>query len=322
MKTQLQIKEVLSCILFFILVLIVQTGWAVEYPSKVLTLVHPAGPGGSSDITFRAVTSVAADYLGQPIVMKMMPGGGGAIGSEFVARSAPDGYTLLCAGPSWNTNPPAIEGRSKGPNDLLGVCRVNYSAGMIIVRSDSPFRTFKELLAWARANPETLVYGNTGIWGGADILWKKIKLKTGIITRDIPHDGGGQNLLALLGGQVQVAGLLGTQSFPQIKAGKLRVLAVCDHKRDPDLPAVPTAIEEGVEAVDINWRGIAVPKGTPRPIIEKLGSAVKKMTENESVIAMIKKLGDDIQFLGPDEFNKFWTDEYEGLKSLAKEFKK
>ena len=295
---------------------------AQDYPTKPILMVNPGGVGGSTDLTMRAVTSVAKEYLGQPIVVETRPGGGGSIGTEFVARANPDGYTLLCGGPNWNSTLPAIDNTSKGPDDLVAVCRINYTSGVLVARADAPFKTFKEMVEWAKANPGKLVFGHTGPWGGADVSWKIITEKTGIKSRVVPHEGGGPALIAILGGQIQVSGIAGTQGIAHIKSGKLRGLAIMAEKRDPDLPDVPTVLEEGINCAYPNWRGVLAPKGTLRPIVEKLAVAFKKMTENETVIKMIKGFGDDIQYLGPDEFTKVWRQEYEAYKELAKTFKK
>jgi len=295
---------------------------AQDYPTKPVTLVIPVGAGGSHDLTARAVTSVAADYLGQPIIIQLKPGGGGAIGSELVVKAPPDGYTLLFGGPGWSTTLPAIEGRSKGPDDLVAVCRINYSPTIIVARADAPYKNFKEMVEWAKANPGKLIFGNTGPWGAVDTPWKMIMKETGITTKVVPYDGGGPALMAILGGHVDVSGGFTAALLPHIIAGKLRPLAVLDNKHDPDLPNVPTAMEEGVNVVFLIWRGVLAPKGTPRPIIDKLAGAFKKMTEDKSVVPMIKRFGDDIHFLGPDEFAKVWREEYEAHKELGKVFKK
>ena len=295
---------------------------AQEYPTKPVTLVIPFGAGGSHDLTARTVTSVAADYLGQPMLVQLKPGGGGAIAADFVAKAAADGYTLLFGGSGPNTTLPAIEGRSKGPDDFVAVCRVNYSPAVIIARADAPYKTFKEMLAWAKANPGKLVFGNTGPWGAGDLSWKMIVKETGIDTKNVPHDGGGPALVALLGGHVDVSGLFSAQTLPHIQAGKLRPLAVTDIQRDPAMKNVPTCKEEGVNIFYVMWRGTLAPKGTPRAVVDKLAVAFKKMTEDKSVVPMVKKLGDEINYLGPDEFAKFWREEYETQRELGKMFKK
>jgi tripartite-type tricarboxylate transporter receptor subunit TctC len=295
---------------------------AQDFPTKPVTLIVPYGPGGSFDLTGRALVSVAMDYLGQPLVFQLKPGGGGVIGSDMVAGAAPDGHTILFAGPGPNSTIPAIEGRSKGPDDLAAVCRINYSPPIIMVRSDAPFKTFKDVVDWAKANPGKMTFGHTGVWGAADLPWKQIRLLTGIVTRDVPHTGGGPALLALLGGQVQVASPMGTQAKPHIKAGKLRPLAIMDIQRDPELPDVPTLKELGINVTYFLWKGIAAPKATPRPIIDKLALAFKKMTEDNSFVTMVKQFGDDIQYLGPDELAKVWKEEFETHKKLGQMMKK
>jgi tripartite-type tricarboxylate transporter receptor subunit TctC len=303
-------------------VLNLQFLYAQEFPTKPITLVIPLGAGGSHDLTARAVTSVAVDYLGQPIIIQLKPGGGGAIGSDLVSKAAPDGYTLLFGGPGWSTTLPAVEGRSKGPDDLAAVCRINYTAPLIIARPDAPYKTLREMVTWAKANPGKLVFGHSGPWGASDLPWKMIMKEAGITTKVVPYDGGGPQLIAILGGHIDVASTFLAQSLPHLRAGKLRPLANLDTKRYPDLPDVPTAQEEGVNVVYTMWRGVLAPKGTPRPIIDKLAAAFKKMAEDKTVTAMIKQFGDDIQYLGPDEFAKVWRAEYELHKELGKMYKK
>jgi tripartite-type tricarboxylate transporter receptor subunit TctC len=298
------------------------TGAEKEFPTKPVTLIIPVGAGGSHDLTARAVTSVAINYLGQPIIVQLKPGGGGAIGSEIVAKSAPDGYTLLFGGMGWSTTYPAVEGRSKGPDDLMAVCRINYSPTIIAARPDLPFKTFKEMLAYAKANPDKLIFGNTGPWGQADLPWKMIGKETGIKTKNVPYDGGGPALLAVLGGHADMTGGLVTALLPHIRSGKLRALATLDYKREEQLPDIPTAKEEGVNVVNLMWRAVLAPKGTPRPVIDKLAHAFKQMTEDKSVISMIKQFGDEIQYLGPDEFGKLWREEFENQRELGKSLKK
>ncbi len=314
--------KMISAVVLAVFILGFQGVYAQDYPTKPITMIIPVGAGGSHDLTARAVTSVAADYLGQPIIIQLRPGGGGAIGSEMVAKAAPDGYTLEFGGPGWSSIFPAIEGKSKGPDDLVAVCRINYSPTVIIARPDAPFKTFKEMIAWAKSNPGKLVFGNTGPWGASDTPWKMIMKEAGITSRVVPHDGGGPALIALLGGHVDVAGLFTAQSLPHIQTGKIRPLAVLGDKREKEMPNVPTAKEEGVNVVFLMWRGVLAPKGTPKPIIDKLAAAFKKMTEDKSVIPMVNRLGDDMHFLGPDEFGKAWREEYETYKELGKVFKK
>ncbi len=295
---------------------------AQEFPTKPVTLIIPFGPGGASDLTARAFFGAAHEYLGQPVIIQLKPGGGGAIASDIVAKAPPDGYTLLMGGPGPNTTLPAIEGRSRGPDDLAAICRINYNAMLTLVPANAPYKTMQEFIQYAKANPNKLRFGHAGIWGGPDLLWKSIQIKAGITAKIIPYDGGAEALIALLGGHIDVACLFPTQSTPHIKSGKIRALAVSDSKRDPDFPDVPTLQEAGVDVVSIVWKGVLAPKATPRPVIDKLALAFKKMSEDKSSVAMIRQLGDNFHYMGPDELTKFWREEYEAHKELGKVFKK
>ena len=162
-----------------------------------------------------------------------------------MAKSAPDGYTLLFGGMGWSTTYPAVEGRSKGPDDLMAVCRINYSPTIIAARADLPFKTFKEMLAYAKANPDKLIFGNTGPWGQADLPWKMIGKQTGIKTKNVPYDGGGPALLAVLGGHADVTGGLVTALLPHIKSGKLRALASSTTSGKKNCPTFPPPRKKG-----------------------------------------------------------------------------
>jgi tripartite-type tricarboxylate transporter receptor subunit TctC len=301
---------------------------AQEYPAKPITLIIPFGPGGGHDLLFRAVTSVASDYLGQPILIKLMPGGGGAIGADAAAKATPDGYTLFAGGNIPSTTLPAIEGRGKGPDQMEPVCRVNYNPTIIISRPDAPFKTWKEMMEWVKANPGKLVVGTPGPWSPPDVVWKHFTKEIGASVKMVPFDGGGPLITAMLGGHIDAGSALPIIYSPFKNTGKINALLTLEEKRLPDLPDVPTSAEEGVPgASTINmlgrsWRGVMAPKGTPQPVIDKLAAAFKKMTEDKSVAAMIKLYGDEIHYLGPEDFGKAWKSEFDVYKELGKSFKK
>jgi len=299
---------------------------AAEYPSKPVTLIVPSGPGSATDILMRAVTSVAADYLGQPIIVKLVPGGGGAIGSDQVAKAPADGYTLLAGSSAWSTGLPAIEGRSKGPDDLVPVCRINYSPTLIIAKPDAPFKTYKQMMDWMKANPGKLTAGNPGPWTPPDVVFKYLMKATGASFKNVPFQGGGEVTVALLGGHLDLATAIPSMAMPYKGTGKFTFLLFLDEKRHPDFPDVPTGSEEGLDkginTLGCAWRGILVPKGTSAPIIEHLAVAFKKMTEDKSVQGILQKAGERIYYLGPEEFRKVWQAEYEAYKDLGKLYKK
>jgi len=285
-----------------------------EYPTKPIVLVVPSSAGSASDLIMRAVTSVAHDYLGQPIVIKLMPGGGGAIGSDLVAKSAPDGYTLLAGVSTWSTGLPAIEKRSKGPEDLQPVCRINYSPTIIAARPDAPFKNFKEMMAWIKANPGKLLVGTPGPWSPPDVVWKFLMKEEGINVKVVPFQGGGRMTAALLGGHIDVGHSIPSMAMNFRGTGKMVFMVILDDKRLEELPEVPTSIEEGLDprinSLGKAWRGVLAPKGTPRPIIERLATAFKKMCEDKTVKSIFKRYGEKIAFLGPDELREEWWKEY------------
>lgn len=304
------------------LVLAASTAAAQEFPARPVTLVIPVGAGGSHDLTARALVAVIPQYLGQPMLVELRPGGGGAIGSTQVAGAKADGYTLLFGGPGWSSALPAIEGRSVGPDRLVAVARVNYSPIILLARPDAPFKTLKEMVEWAKTHAGELVHGHTGPWGASDLPMKQMMREHNFQAKLVPHDGGGPAFLAILGGHIQTTFALTAQSLPHLKAGKLRALAVMDTKRHRELPDVPTSVEQGVNVTYTIWRGVLAPKATPRPVVEKLADAIKKTTEDKSFQALIRQLGDDPGYLGPDEFAKVWQQEYDVHKEIAKAFKK
>ena len=326
MGTELRVNKGLLLLALFLSILCCDVSHSEEFPTKPITIVIPQPPGGASELIFRAVTSVATNYLGQPIINRIMPGGIGAIGSDFVAKSPPDGYTLVAGELGWSTALPAIEGRSKGPDDLVAICRINYNPTIICAKPDVPFKTWKQLMAWARENPGKLTVGTPGPWSPPDMGWKLIAKETGIKVRIVHFVGGGAMFLALLGGHVDVAHARPIQYYPYRGTGKITPVLLLDEARHRYLPDVPTSIEEGlskqINVVSRPWEGVLAPKGTPRPIIEKLAAAFKKMVEDAKVISMLREFGDEVNYLGSDEFSKYWREEYEYYKELGKTFKK
>jgi len=293
------------------------TARAQEFPTKPIELVLPYGPGGSHDLTARALVSVAQPYLGQPLVVALKPGGGGAIGSQYVLKAKPDGYTLLFGGTGPNSIFALVQKAPIGPDRFTAVARINYSPAVFAVRADAPWKSFREVIQYTRQNPGKLNFANTGTWGAADFPMRMVARATGIEYNNIPYDGGGPALLAVLGGHAEASFQFSAQLLPHIGAGKMRALAVSDAKRIPQLPDVPTLREEGVDVVFTQWRGVAAPKGTPAAVVERLEAALRQMTQDRSFQALIQQLGDEVHFLGAREFEAAWRQEYETFAKVV-----
>ena len=210
---------------------------AQEFPTKPVELVLPFGPGGSHDLTARAVASVAQPHLGQPLLVVLRPGGGGAVGSQAVIRAKPDGYTLLFGGSGPNTTFALVQKAPIGPDQFTPVARINYSAPILATRTDAPFKSFKELVEYAKKNPGKVNFANSGPWGAADLPMRMIGRAAAFEYNNIPHDGGGPALLAVLGGHADITFGFTAQLMPQIAAGKIRPLVITDVRRHPDLPS-------------------------------------------------------------------------------------
>jgi tripartite-type tricarboxylate transporter receptor subunit TctC len=292
-------------------------GPAQEFPTKPVELVLPFGPGGSHDLTARAIVSVAHQYLGQPLVVVLKPGGGGAVGSQYVTKAKADGHTLLLGGTGPNTIFALVQKAPTGPDQFTPVARINYSPTIFAVRGDAPWKSLREVIAYAKQNPGKLSFANTGPWGAGDFPMRMVARAAGIEYANVPYDGGGPALLAVLGGQADASFQFSAQLLPHIAAGKIRPLAVSDTKRMAQLASVPTIAEEGVDVTFTMWRSVLAPKGTPQAVVEKLEGVFKQISVDPSFQALIKQLGDEIHFQGAKEFEATWRQESESFAKIV-----
>jgi tripartite-type tricarboxylate transporter receptor subunit TctC len=191
------------------------------------------------------------------------------------------------------------------------------------VQSDSPFKSMQDVIDYAKANPGKLSFGNSGSWSVTDLMWRWFELKADIKTRNVTFAGGGETIIALLGGHIQISLIGPPQSLPHYRAGKLRPLAIEAPIRYKEFPTIPTMKELGYNnGLEGLWKAVLAPKGTPTPIINKLATGFKKMTEHKQAIDALAKLGENFDYMGPDEFAKYWREDYAIYKDMAKMFKK
>ena len=297
------------------------TSWTVasaqEFPAKPIELAVPYAAGGSHDLTARALASVAHQYLGQPMVVVLKPGGGGAPGSQYVIRAKPDGYTLMLGGSGPNTIFALVQKAPIGPDQFTSIARINYSPAVFAVRTEAPWKSFRDVVEHMKKNPGKFNFANTGTWGAGDFPMRMVARATGVEYNNIPYDGGGPALLAVLGGHADGSFLYTAQLLPQIGAGKMRPLAVSDTRRHRDLPNIPTLREEGVDIVFTQWRSVLAPKGIPQPIAQKLEAGFRQVTEDSSFQALVKQLGDEIHFQSGKEFEATWRQEWDGFAKVV-----
>ena len=290
---------------------------AQDFPTKPIELVIPYGPGGSHDLTARAIASVAQTHLGQPLLVVLKPGGGGAVGSQHVIRAKPDGYTIMLGGTGPNTIFALVQKAPIGPDQFTPIARINYSPPVFAVRSEAPWKTMREALEYMKKNPGKFNFANTGPWGAGDFPMRMVAKAAGVEYNNIPFDGGGPATLAVLGGHADATFSFTAQLMPQVTAGKMRALAVTGPARIRELPQTPTFKEEGVDVVFTMWRSVMGPKGIPPAVVAKLETAFRKISEDKQFQEQIRQLGDDIQFQASKEFEATWRQEWDAFGRIV-----
>ena len=248
-----------------------------DWPSRPVRFIVPFAPGAANDLIARAVGSKLADIWGQSVLVDNRPGGGTVIGSDLVARSPADGYTLLQIGLAHAVNPSVI---AKLPYDSLRdftmVAQTGESPFVMVSNVSLPVKNVRELVAMAKAKPGTLAYGSTGSGGTSHLMGELLKSMAGIDVIHVPYKGLSPALTEVIGGQIQYSFGSWSTVGPFVKAGKLRALAVTSAKRSPVTPDLPTIAEEGYKGYDATpWWGIAGPGGIPRPLLARINTGVR-----------------------------------------------
>jgi tripartite-type tricarboxylate transporter receptor subunit TctC len=263
--------------------LVATTAVAQGYPARPVTIIVPYAVGGTTDIVARMVAQQIGNGLGQPLVVDNKTGGAGAIGWGTVARSAPDGYTLLTTEMSM-TVAPAIQ-QQLPFDEKKGFAHIATAASaphVLVVNPAVPAKTLREFIAHAKANPGKLNYGSGGNGTNTHLGGELFKREAGVSLVHIPYRGAGAVLQDLMGGQVQALVTSLPTALPHIKSGKLRALVVTSAKRSPLLPDVPSAPEAGLPKFVMDfWVGFAAPAGTPAPVVEQLNKAIVAAVSSE-----------------------------------------
>ena len=261
---------------------------AQEYPSRPIRLLVGFAAGGSTDVFARAIAPRLQALLGQPVVIENRPGAGGNIATEATARSAPDGYTLLLGtiGPL-AINPTLYGNLSFDPlKDLTPVSLIGEVPNVLAVPVDRPFRSVADIIAAAKARPEALNFGSSGIGSAGHLAAEQLNLMAGIRTTHVPYRGGGALLPELIAGRVDYAFTTALNGIPQAEAGKLRILGVPNGKRVPLLPDIPTIAESGLPGFDgVDWAAMMAPPGLPAPILAKLNAAMQSVLKDPELVA-------------------------------------
>lgn len=283
-------------------------GVLAAFPEKPVRLVIGFPAGGPLDQHARLLVDKLQAILGQPIIVDYKPGAGGSVGAETVAKSPPDGYTLMLA----NTGVLVINGAlyTKLPyntlRDFVPLARTAMQPLALLVNNNVPAKTLKEFNDYARANPGKLNYGSAGNGGISHLVPEMFKTATGVFMVHIPYRGSAPAFTDLMGGQVQFMAESIAQAANYHKQGKVRALAVTSKERNPALPDIPTAIESGLEGFEVvGFYGFLAPAGTPKDVVTRLSDAMKQVLTNPEVRNRMVSQGADPAFLDSDDFGKF-----------------
>ncbi len=282
---------------------------AKEWPTqKPITIIVPFVPGGSSDITARSVTQGLSERLGQTVVADNRPGANSAIGAQALARSEPDGYTMMVGSiGTFAINEALFKNLSYNPSkDFRFLTQAVRNPNVLVTAPNFPVNSVQELLDHAKKHPGTISYANSGTGSSDQLSAILFRQKTGTTGMDVPYRGGGAAIADLLGSQVNASFQNLGAVLTHIKGGKLKALAVTGAERVPDLPDVPTLKELGYDDIVVySWQGFAVPRDTPDEIVNKLSAALRETLKQEDVTKKLNGLGFEVVANTPEEFTKF-----------------
>lgn len=300
---------------------------SVDFPvkGKPITIIVPNAPGGTNDITARLMAPVLEKELGTPVVVVNKPGAGTQIGLTEGALAVPDGYTLAMTSLPGTLTVYMDPDRKAVPQirEMQRVALHNQDVGAVVVNAQSPYRTVKDLVDAAKANPGGLKASTDGLMDADHMATLYFKKKTGANFRLVHFDGGGPATTALAGGHVDVRiGKVGSV-YAMLKAGKVRIIGIMDKERSKYCPDVKTLEEDGYK--DYTWynmTGVSAPKGTPRGIIDILSNAIKKTVDSDESKKRLSGVALTGRFMGPDEFAAYWKELEKLFEPLISEAKK
>lgn len=309
-------------LLFLVFSMISSISFAQEvWPSKPITMIIPFPPGGVADTVGRPVADALSRTLGQPVVVENRAGAGGGVGMAAAARSKPDGYTILMALSSISIIPEADKILGKQPSFELSqfkpIARFTADPTVLVVRADSPWKTYSDFLIAMKKEPGKYNFGSSGNYGTMHVPMEMLKANQQFFMVHIPYSGAGPAIVGLLGGQVDAIATGPSSIVQYIKSGKVRALAHWGGGRLASLPDVPSFKEMGVPIEFAQWAGLFVPSDTPPAVINKLRDASKIAANDERVRTVINNAGSPIQYLDAPEFKAYWDLDAKQLKEAV-----
>jgi tripartite-type tricarboxylate transporter receptor subunit TctC len=286
--------------------------WGQTYPSKPVRMIVPFAPGGNVDINARAVAPAMSEVLGQTVIVDNRAGAGGIIGSDVVAKSPPDGYTVLMASNSVYGVAPNLYRNTYNPTrDFTGVVLLSSVPFVIVVHPSVPARSVKEMVAVAKQDPKRLTLASAGVGTTNHLVGELFQMTVGTRMTPIPYKGSGPALVDLVAGHVDVHVDQLTSSIGYVRSHRIRAIAVTTNRRSPSLPDVPTLDEGGLKGFDATTAtGILSPAGTPREVVGRLHTAALDALKRPAVRERFTSLGAEIIGGGPDQFTAYVKDDF------------
>ena len=293
---------------------------AVDYPNKTIKIVVPFTAGSATDIMARVVGERLSASLGQSVIVDNRPGAGGTLGSALVAKSEADGYTLLVVSTGHVVNPILYPGLSYDTvADFAGVSPLASLPNVLVVGSGSPFKSVKDLIAAAKAKPDSLNYASAGVGSATHVNAEKFRSVAGIQVTHIPFKGTPETIVETSSGRVDFMFTPVLASISTIRDGRMRALAVSTAKRSSAMPDVPTVAEAGLPGFVFDfWIGLLAPAKTPRAVVNKLNAEIAKILEQPAVKERMAKLGAESMPMKPEQFDAYIKEEFITLGAVMK----
>ena len=293
-----------------------------DYPKRAVTIIVPYAAGGGADMMARATAAFLEKELKQPFVVTIKAGASGAVGQAELARSKPDGYTIMITSTGGCTLAPHMNDVGYTNKEFAPIAQIADVPSIIATHKGAPYKTFKELVDYAEKNPETkLTYGTSGTGSIHNVAMEGFVAGVGKkgLFKHLPFKGGSEAVTALLGQHSNLTVAIATEIIPQMNSGDFIPLAISAPARYPLTPNVPTLKELGYKedtAIWSTWYGFAAPAGTPPAIIQKLEAAIQKATQDPAFIASFKNINQPIEFMGSKDFTAKWMKAYDQNKKI------
>jgi tripartite-type tricarboxylate transporter receptor subunit TctC len=293
---------------------------AQSWPARPVKIIVPFAAGGPADIYARALAEKLQGTLGQPFVVEDKPGAGSIVGTDFVAKSAPDGYTLLLMSNTHTVNESLIPDKPfLLMRDFVPVAPVNYSDLVMVVHPSVPANSLREFIALAKAKPGSLNYASSGPGTPYHMAGELFKAMAGVDIVHVPYKGSSGARTDILGGQVQMMFDAITTMAPNVQAGKLKAFGTSGKQRSPVLPDTPTISEAGVPGYEaVIWLGVMAPTGTPKPIVDRLNSEIRKIVDGAEMKSAWAKQGAMSMSMSTEEFTRFLHEDIEKWARVVK----